>query len=51
MRKLLVLVLTLSALSACSMRFEFGYHGQTGRDDRIQTELLTKRRASASEKY
>jgi hypothetical protein len=27
-------------LSGCSVRAEFGYHGQTGRDDRIQTELV-----------
>ncbi len=49
MKKLMVLVLTLSALSACSAKFEFGYHGQTGRDDRVQTELVSKRRAAVSD--
>lgn len=27
-------------MSACSFRVEMGYHGQTGRDDRIQTQLV-----------
>ena len=27
-------------LSACSFKLEMGYHGQTGRDDRVQTQLV-----------
>lgn len=27
-------------LSACSFKVEFGYHGETGRDDRTQSQLL-----------
>lgn len=26
--------------SACSFQVEVGYHGQTGRDDRTQTQLV-----------
>jgi hypothetical protein len=26
--------------TGCSMRMEVGYHGQTGRDDRVQTQLV-----------
>lgn len=28
------------SLTGCSLKMEFGYHGQTGRDDRMQTELV-----------
>lgn len=28
------------ALTGCSVKFEVGYHGQSGRDDRTQTELI-----------
>ena len=27
-------------ITGCSFRTEFGWHGQTGRDDRIQTQLV-----------
>lgn len=26
-------------LAACSFKVEFGYHGETGRDDRTQSQL------------
>lgn len=29
-------------LSACSFAVEFGYHGETGRDNRTQTQLTKK---------
>jgi len=35
-------------MSACSVKWEIGWHGQTGRDDRIQTQLL---RPAKTEKY
>jgi hypothetical protein len=43
----MLLSLTLWALIAyavtgCSAKIEFGYHGQTGRDDRVQTQLTRK---------
>jgi hypothetical protein len=28
------------SLSACSLKAEFGYHGQTGRDDRVISNSL-----------
>ena len=31
-------------VSACSVHFEVGYHGQTGRDDRIQSQLVQGRK-------
>ena len=34
------------ALSGCSVRFEVGYHGETGRDDRTVTQPQRK-----AEKY
>lgn len=30
----------LCCLSACSFKIEAGYHGQSGRDDRTQTQLV-----------
>jgi hypothetical protein len=34
------LVLAMLTASGCSLRVETGWHGQTGRDDRIQTQLV-----------
>ncbi len=30
--------IALMFLGACSVKFEVGYHGETGRDDRTQTQ-------------
>lgn len=30
------------AVTGCSVKFEVGYHGQTGRDDKVQTQLVRK---------
>lgn len=37
MGKLMVIVLLALFASACSVKFEVGYHGETGRDDRTMT--------------
>lgn len=34
---------TVVYLSACSVKFEVGYHGETGRDDRTQTNVAAKK--------
>lgn len=36
----LAIITWVIALSGCSVKFELGYHGQSGRDDRTQTELI-----------
>ncbi len=46
-----VSVILLLGLTACSVKFEFGYHGQTGRDDRVQTELVGKKKQVTQAKY
>ena len=33
-------VLSVIFLSGCSFQVEVGYHGQTGRDNRTQTQLV-----------
>lgn len=38
-------------LTSCSFKLEMGYHGQTGRDDRVQTELLQERRDKEKGRY
>lgn len=38
-----ICMVLLLGLSACSFKLEVGYHGQTGRDDRVQTELVNKK--------
>ena len=41
--KLIVLAILTAlgiSLSACSVKAEFGYHGQTGRDDRVISPTL-----------
>lgn len=38
-------------LSGCSIKAEFGYHGRTGRDDRVQTELVGSERRIAKDRY
>lgn len=45
MKKILAIVLLAVSLSACSFRIEMGYHGQSGRDDRTQTQLIAERDA------
>jgi hypothetical protein len=35
-----MLVYILAITSACSVKFEAGYHGQTGRDDRVISPTL-----------
>jgi hypothetical protein len=37
---LLQLLMLACALQACSFKFEAGYHGQTGRDDRVISQGL-----------
>ena len=34
------LVLAMITMTGCSIHAEFGWHGKTGRDDRIQTQLV-----------
>lgn len=34
------LVAVMCSLSGCSVRYELGWHGLTGRDDRTQTQLV-----------
>lgn len=43
----------LALLTACSVKFEVGYHGQSGRDDRTQTELIQeyKRQQAENKRY
>lgn len=36
-------------LTSCSFKLEVGYHGQSGRDDRTQTELVQKRKADKND--
>lgn len=36
------LIFLCYALMACSVKFEVGYHGETGRDDRTQTDVKRK---------
>lgn len=42
-------------LSACSLKFEAGYHGQTGRDDRVISPTLypegTDQKRQAGQRY
>lgn len=38
----LSLMLLCYLLCACSVKFEVGYHGETGRDDRTQTQASKK---------
>lgn len=40
-----VCIILMLGLTGCSFKVEMGYHGQTGRDDRVQTELVNKRTA------
>lgn len=35
----LALWIIIFMLAGCSVKFELGYHGETGRDDRVQTQL------------
>lgn len=37
---LLTVIITALCMSACSFKVEFGYHGETGRDDRTQSQLV-----------
>lgn len=48
---LLLGVIVCVAVTGCSMRMEFGYHGQTGRDDRIQTKLVGTEKRPAYQPY
>lgn len=34
-----ILAIIVVIVSGCSFKVEFGYHGETGRDDRVQTQL------------
>lgn len=43
MKKIFAIVLLAVSLGACSFKVEMGYHGQSGRDDRTQTQLITER--------
>jgi len=45
---LLASVVWMLALTGCSMKVEFGYHGQSGRDDRTQTELVQEYKRGAA---
>ncbi len=38
----LILAIIVVITSGCSFKLEFGYHGETGRDDRVQTQLKSK---------
>lgn len=35
-------------ICACSFKVEMGYHGQSGRDDRTQTELVQEYKRGAA---
>jgi len=37
---MLTVIITALCMSACSFKVEFGYHGETGRDDRTQSQLI-----------
>lgn len=37
MMKVIAAIAVLIVVTGCSMKVEFGYHGETGRDDRTQT--------------
>lgn len=39
---LTVWLLVAWLLTGCSVKFELGWHGETGRDDRTQSELKKK---------
>lgn len=43
--------LIIWALSGCSVHFELGYHGETGRDDRMYTTAESKSAAAAKARY
>ena len=44
-------VLFVTYLTGCSVHFEVGYHGQTGRDDRIQTQLAPSKNQGSKAGY
>jgi len=35
----LLVAIAVAISTGCSFKLEFGYHGETGRDDRVQTAL------------
>lgn len=40
MIRLIALAILAVLISACSFKTEFGYHGETGRDDRVISQGL-----------
>lgn len=39
-----ILAIVVAIITGCSFKVEFGYHGETGRDDRVQTQLKHEKR-------
>ena len=48
---LLLGVIVCIAVTGCSVKAEFGWHGQTGRDDRVQTKLVGTEKRPAYQPY
>lgn len=46
-----VFVILMLGLTGCSFKVEMGYHGQSGRDDRTQTQLVNGKRVVTKDNY
>lgn len=46
-----VCIILMLGLTGCSFKVEMGYHGQSGRDDRTQTQLVRPAKVVKADNY